>query len=914
MLRNRENDGNEKERLIHAPQEEFDDSQEPSVFGTFYRNNGENPAPQERLYSNMTDPDEDDGSDDQVKRPLFLSFKANDPVSDVSEALREQNNAFTSPVEDTEPLEDPTLSDEQIFDPLSQEAEYFDAFPEDDPYSSGNQGLSENTTPSPRSSIMETMYAKEDYLSNIPKYEVDNSLEEEINASLGSESFSPFQPFAAFRPASEPVEEPKPEPAADTAPAAEPQQETAPEPVVAQAPVVEAQPEQPAEIETDKPEEPVETATESVSEPSIDSEPVSEEIPETTQEAATSESAESETISEEAPSEPASVDEDNTADISAFAPSAVLAANSLIDEIPAFAKDEVPSADTEKDILANESSPLINVASMAEEESETAETPADTTVTENVSEAEQITETVSNEAEEKTESVESAAADSETTPVASETVEEVTESVSEQSGEANVDTSSLYDTAPIEEPSFEDSTEGYEAIYRESEQTVEETPSYSAPQVHPNVSIASTNLLPMDRVYNQPRRPAKKTPEEDSGKVTQNHLLFGDEDESTFHKAANERIEQKKRDKEAAAAAAAASATEVTIKPTGESSNLRPGSSLNSKSEDNETAADRQDAQTKPANTQRPGAAMSRPGAVQKMSTSAQVAATQRHTYTTAASQRGSITPVEQQDHSTERKRSIAKPLILICLGLICLGGLVFCWFHFDLGKSLFSHDDDKKPATTISEQETENTKGTKVIDVSSEDSSTTTEEPTTTTTEEPTTTTTEEPTTTTTEEPTTTTTEEPTTTTTEAPTTTTTEATTTEATTTTTKEPSETTVAPSDYPVTSFSYKITNAKVSGNNCSFDLKLSNSGSKTSTLNASIESITIKFNTSVTITNVTCTNFTVVPKEGSKNTFYLYPNSNEAVDKKGTIVASIVGEGESHISTFTITGVYIKYNK
>ena len=295
------------------------------------------------------------------------------------------------------------------------------------------------------------------------------------------------------------------------------------------------------------------------------------------------------------------------------------------------------------------------------------------------------------------------------------------------------------------------------------------------------------------------------------------------------------------------------------------------------------------------------------------MSTSAQVAKAQRHSYN-AASQRGSITPVEQQEHVNERKRSVAKPLIFVCIGLLCLGGLVFSWFYFDLGKALFSSDTKSTTATTIKVKETDETKGTKVIDVSSDESSETEEStsdttPTESETTEAPTTTTKEPTTTTTEEPTTTTTEEPTTTTTEEPTTTTTE-----ATTTTTAEPTETTAVPSEFAKTSFSYKIANGKVSGNSCFFDLKLTNNGSKTSSLNTSIESITSKFDTSVTISEVECTNFTAEPKEGSKNTFYLYPNSNEAIAKGDTIVASIEGKGDAHVSTFKVKDVYIKYNK
>ena len=50
MLRDRENDGNERDRLIHAPEEDFDNASEPSVFGTYYRSNGQNQEkqPEER--------------------------------------------------------------------------------------------------------------------------------------------------------------------------------------------------------------------------------------------------------------------------------------------------------------------------------------------------------------------------------------------------------------------------------------------------------------------------------------------------------------------------------------------------------------------------------------------------------------------------------------------------------------------------------------------------------------------------------------------------------------------------------------------------------------------------------------------------------------------------------------------------
>ncbi len=1028
MLRDHENDGKERERLIHAPQEEYDDSQEPSVFGTFYHTQGDSQAQnpsQERLYSHNDDLEESPSADDQVKRPLFLSFKANDPAQNVTDALREQNN--TDAFLDDDSLVDPTLSDEQIFDPTTQDADYFDAFPEDDMSSSYTQQYAVPES-APRPSILDTMYAKEDYLSNIPKYEVDNSLEEEINASLGSESFSPFQPFAAFRPApetqeeeskeepstepepvaiQEPVAEPEPayepEPVAEPDPFAEPVAVTTPvlaplaeaaaaEAVIEEAPeaiqdtigeavpeaVAEAVPEEAAESVTEAAqvvEEAVPEAFESVEEAVPEAvEAVEEAVPEAVEAA---EEAVHETVAEAVPEETAEVVTEAAQTIEEVVPEAVESVEETVpeavesieeavqDEVAETVAENIPEQAVEAaETVAEEQleavsgiTPEVQEAVAASEETIAgaadivSESPELTqpAVTEAPSYAasvfaatsmiDEIPAFAKEEAEKKPEIKEDVHI-SEASPVidvasfGAESEEEETDAPeASESTSSDIDTSSLYDSTPIEDPSMDDESEseGYESIYTESDKSIEDVPTnYSAPEVHPNVSIASTNLVPIDRVYNRPTNRAAKQQEDENKPVSQNHLLFGDEGETAFHKAASERIEQNKKAKEAAAAAAAAASAEAATKesvPDAATSNLRPGSSLGNKSE-GRPAASAEDVTIKPRNTQRPGAASassrpasSRPGAAPGMSTSAQVAKAQRHSYN-AASQRGSITPVEQQEHVNERKRSIAKPLIFVCIGLLCLGGLVFSWFYFDLGKALFSSDTKKTTSTTYTEKETDETKGTKVIDVSSEESSETKEstsettptesettEAPTTTTEEPTTTTTEEPTTTTTEEPTTTTTEEPTTTTTEEPTTTTTE-----ETTTTTAAPSETTAVPSEFAKTSFSYKIANGKVSGNSCFFDLKLTNNGSKTSSLNTSIESITIKFDTSVTISEVECANFTVEPKEGSKNTFYLYPNSNEAIAKGDTIVASIEGKGDAHVSTFKIKDVYIKYNK
>ena len=978
MLREHENDGkNEREHLMHAPEEEFDDSQTPSVFGTFRRSNGDTSA-ENQLFMHRADDEETLDPDDQVKRPLFLSFKANDSAQSVSEALREQNDMDASMMD--EDLLDPFLSDEMITDPTASADQFAEpnSEPEDKSAFAGPKYGFNAPDPTAKPSMLDTMYAKEDYWSKKPKYEIDNSLEDEIEAELGSENFSPFQPFAAFKPAVQ-QEEPKqetpvvPEPVAQPEPVVEepvveepvvseaveqiaepevPEAEPASEPVSAVQPVAfpsievetpagmprfESAAEAEPVAESTEIEQPAEEAEaehsvveEVISEAPVTEEAVSEEVAEQVEEvAAPIEEAASE-IEENAEETVEAVEEtveatvEETVDaaeetvetvedvVEEQIPSTVseTEAASMIEEVPAFARTEIePPETSEDDISVLEASPIINVASMIEPEDE----------------VEEVSEAVEEAAEAVEESVveEPSVSESVSEPAAEETVvsESADEAVSEEAvvsePEANeVDTSSIYDNAPIEDPSA-DMAEGYESIYTESDATDTAPVNYSAPEVHPHVSIASANLDPIDSVYASPVNAKRLAANEEhnaakAANSAKNHLLFGDGDENEFHEAAMKEIEQNKIEKEKAAAAAAAAATAVAAEPSrSASSGLRPGSSLGNKAE---TAASEASAESRPAATarssqQRPGGAINRPVARPEMSSSAQLAAkSQRHSYN-AASQRGSITPVEQQEHTTEKKRSIVKPIICICAALICLGGLIFCWQYFELGK-VFSASKDNSEATTYSEKETESeSKETKVITVSSDsETEKTSEDVTTTTTEEPTTTTTEEPTTTTTEEPTTTTTEEPTTTTTEKPTTTTTEAPA------TTSEPKET-VAPSEYKKTSFTTKITNAKASGKNCSFDIKFTNNQKKTSSLNASLEYVTITFSeTSATITSIECTNFTVVAKEGSKNTFYLYPNSDEALEKGDTIVASITAEGDKSIGSFKIKNFLVQYLK
>ncbi len=887
MLREHENDGNnEREHLLHAPEEEFDDSSTPSVFGTYRRSTGDSLS-EDSPFMHRSDNEEMIEPDDQVKRPLFLSFKANDPAQNVSDALREQNDMDASLHE--EDLLDPFLSDEMITDPTLDADQFSDpgSAQEDRSTFSGPKYGFNAPDPSAKPSMIDTMYAKEDYLSNIPKYAVDNSLEDEIEAELGSENFSPFQPFAAFKPAV-PREEPKEEKPTEPEPAPVAAEPVVEEPVVnevsaeptVEAPVVE---ETAAELAVEEVTEPIAeqvSAEEHVSEPKAVSFPtIDVETPVG--------STRPDSIQEPSPEVPATEDTASAPELKK-ASEEFSRAEENVEE--AFARNEIVPETPEDDISVFEASPVISVASMIEPEDEN----------EDVSETEKAVEETS-EAENQVDEAEASKPQTEDASDGSAVAEAKADSQ---------DTSSIYDNEPIDDPSADIVSEDYESIYRESSAAETAPVNYSAPEVvHPHVSIASANLDPIDSVYASPvnaKRLANGEDQNTDKASSKNHLLFGDGDENDFHEAAMKEIEQNKIEKEKAAAAAAAAAAGTIDQRAGASSGLRPGSSLSNKAESNAAKATN-DIQGPAQSTQRPGGSINRPVARPEMSSSAQLAKSQRHTYN-AASQRGTITPVEQQVHTSEKKRSIVKPIICICAALICLGGLIFCWQYFELGKVFFSEKDESK-ATTYSESEIEtDSKGTKVITVSSDgEAEKTSEDVTTTTSDAPTTT--EEPTTTTTEAPTTTTTtEEPTTTTTEEPTTTTTEA----PATTTETAPS---VAPSEYQKTSFTTKITNAKVSGKNCSFDIRFTNNQKKTSSLNASLEYVTITFSeTSATITGIECTNFTVVAKEGSKNTFYLYPNNDEALEKGDTIVASITAEGDTSIGSFKIKNFFVQYLK
>ena len=1024
MLRDKDNESNENNRLLHSPQEDSPENEEASVFSTFRHSqegsllsgsndSGSSSDPEFLLRHESDDltsdspATESEQADDSVRGPLFLSFKANDPAAEVSEALREQNNAAA--LYQSEPIDDPEFSFGQE-DAFSEEDQYMDAFPQEtpaSPFTPSSPSIPELDEPepqeSPKPSMLDTMYAKEDYRSSMPKYEVDSSLEDEINASFNDENFSPFSPFAAFKPAApvEPEKEEKPEkpeeekevvsaaapeatseipdmsvpaeasssepipsetesveenapveegaevaseeaPAqsaakpfmsipVETSPSFTPFTSTQPE---ASAPETEAKTEevleqtaeQTVEQTADQPVETSAEATEATVSEQEENLPISEE---TAQETIASESTavtpvstteepdsvpvEPETAAVEPDSNPEGPDSSEEAVISSPETTnsteednnSVKEENHIVEEVPvAPSEAHVPS------YAAAIIQPNLPIKPIPAEETVPSEQVNDSDLASISDYAGQP------DAEDERAFVGSRDA-SEEKPLTPSALAEETASMAKDNepdtlseSPSGIDTASLYDTAPIEDPSMvDDFPEDFESVYRESEVPEDEPVSYAAPAVHPHVSISSTNLDPIDSVYNTtpPKEQETTAPQEEPFK---NHLLFGDEDEKTFHEAARREVEEKKLAEAAALAAQAEAAAEAQSSDTAK---LRPGSSV---SGSRPAASAPEEAQSE-RSVSRPGGTINRTAAAAGMSTSAQIVKAQHHRYT-AATQRGSITPVEQQDHIDKKKRSVVKPIIFIAAGLLCLGGLAFCWQYFDLGKS-FSSGTTTAPKTTTYQEKT-----TSVIDISSDSETaqtsdpesdtvaTTTEAPETTT--EATTTTTTEAPTTTTEEPTTTTTEAPTTTT-EAPTTTT-EAPTTTTEKPTTKEPTETTStpAPSEFPVTSFNTKIVNATGSSNACSFDIKFTNNGSKTSSLNASIEYVTFTLVSDTTVTDISCSNFTIEKKEGTSNTYYLYPNSNEAIDKGDSINATIEASGNSSFGSYRVKNLYVEYKK
>lgn len=1028
MLRGHDNDGNEKEHLMHAPEEAFDESSGPSVFGTFFKEQVNNDTPTQSFMHGNMESSGAESDDDSVKRPLFLSFKANDPAQNVSDALREQNNSDTGNFEDELSFDDLEQQHAQAvannafssFDQNSNDnynepvnASYFDE-PElsdavvSEPISNDYTAQDEAYTAEPEMPVVDKrpndLYGLDEFHNNIPKYEADNSLEEEINASLG-EDFNPFQPFAAFKP-TETEESPAPqeEPAApeqaqaEEAANEEPVEETpAEQPVfeesfaqdapvedspvaeaVVEEPVVEAPMEQPVErpaspfqqmapspfqnvIAEQAQQEP--TAEEPVNEEAVSEEPSFEEAAveePVMEEPAASEQVAEEPIVEETAAEEFAAEDTVTEDVPV---EDTVAEEAVVEETPVQdAVEETISEETQEEAVMEEAvseeapaeepvakmswkEAVSSVPVMAEAEKQIEEAVSEESaaqdeyfenapIDETLEESDFTPETEAEEAAEESEAVETNSLlgyfnNGSAEPVSEDTTAEA--AVSEEAGIA-ADPTAIYDETPIEDPMMDifssDDTEqtssaaeavteepeesdvtwddvaaeqkaaeeaatvqtasdDYSSIYQQTSEAAEETINYVPPVVMPNVSIASSDLEPVDNVYNT------TAPVDDDAPVTQNHLLFGDEDESVLAEQARREAEEARLAKEAEAAAAAAAAANP-------SNGLRPGSAFGAKPQAQRQEEIQEVLKPQPRETnQRPGLASARPGASRPISTSAQIANTQHHRYS-AASQRGSITPVSQQEHS-EHRGSVLKPIIFICLGLLCLGGVIFCWKYFDLGKALAGS------ATTVKESTFES-RATGFTS-SSEDETETSEDATTTTKEDVTTesepTTTEEPTTTTTEEPTTTTTEEPTTTTTEA-TTTTTEAPT------TTEEPATSAPNGNYLPKSSFKSSITNAKASGTSCSFDIKLENTGSKTSSLNASIEYITITFDTNATITEVTSSYFTIEAKEGSKNTFILYPNSDQEIAKGKAVYADVSAEGDSNIGSYKIKNFYVEF--
>lgn len=241
----------------------------------------------------------------------------------------------------------------------------------------------------------------------------------------------------------------------------------------------------------------------------------------------------------------------------------------------------------------------------------------------------------------------------------------------------------------------------------------------------------------------------------------------------------------------------------------------------------------------------------------------------------TAAQQMGTVAPLPQRYHK-KSKRSAAPyvPIILLIIVIILFIGLWQAWSYFDLGKvfnNLFGASSEPKVSTF---QTTSSTTS------ASSDTSDTTAPSETTAAPTPTSTPTPSPTPTT--EPTETT---PTTT---AP----------------------TTVIYGD--PTKFVTKILNGSSDGNTAYFDIRFENSGSYDSSLVDSLTQITITYESTKTIEEVTSSYFTFVKKEGSTNVFIGTPTSTEIILQDDFVLVDITGvTAGSTVGSFSIK-YFIEY--
>lgn len=257
----------------------------------------------------------------------------------------------------------------------------------------------------------------------------------------------------------------------------------------------------------------------------------------------------------------------------------------------------------------------------------------------------------------------------------------------------------------------------------------------------------------------------------------------------------------------------------------------------------------------------------------------------------TAAQQMGTVAPLPQRYHKKNSRSATPYKLIIIIIVVIMLFiGLWQAWLYFDLG-SVFSNLFNSKSEPQVSTFQTLSSASIITSDTSSDTSvdtsavSETTVPPTSTPTPSPT------PSPTPTTKPTET----------SAETTAETTATTTATTTNIPGEP------------TKFVTKILNGSSDGGTAYFDLRFENSGSYDSSLVDSLKQITITYESSQTIEEVTSSYFTFVKKEGSTNVFIGTPISTAIIMQDDFVLVDITGvTSGAKVGSFSVK-YYIEYN-
>jgi len=265
----------------------------------------------------------------------------------------------------------------------------------------------------------------------------------------------------------------------------------------------------------------------------------------------------------------------------------------------------------------------------------------------------------------------------------------------------------------------------------------------------------------------------------------------------------------------------------------------------------------------------------------------------------TAAQQMGKVAPPLPQNFTKTKKpeRQNHKPLLIFLLIVACLILAFSAWYFLDLSDVFFGTGKEASNTTAIAaattRETTHKTTATPTAKPTAAPTTTPTAKPTATPTAKPTATPTAKPTATPTAKPTATPTAKPTATPTAKP----------------TNTPSPTPAAVSAQIPSGFSTKITDGHASADTASFIIQFTNSGGNDVSLLDGVESITIIYNSSVTIIEVTSDDFVFTAKENSNNTFIGTPVSTDVIAYKDTRPVTIYAKSDGAV----IGNYSIKYS-